>query len=83
MDIKDQDRFGLRGSLFPKGGGVPMGPSAPLSSAASRYFVGDIVSCGKCAGNDILTASTHARCFFCFFLVFLLCKIDISVQYNL
>jgi hypothetical protein len=32
MDIKDQDRFGLRGSLFPKGGGVPKGPSAPLSN---------------------------------------------------
>ena len=61
-----------------------MGPSAPLSSAASRYFVGDIVSCGKCAGNDILTASTHARCFlFLLVFFFLLCKIDISVQYNL
>ena len=72
MDIKDQDRFGLRGSLFPKGGGVPMGTSAPLSSAASRYFVGDIVNCGKCAGNDILTASTHARCFFLFLFGFCL-----------
>ena len=41
MDIKDQDRFEAYHSLLKKGGGVPMGPSAPLSSAASRYFVGD------------------------------------------
>ena len=41
MDIKDHDRFdAYRASRFSRDG-VPMGPSAPLSSAASRYFVGD------------------------------------------
>lgn len=32
MDIKDQDRFEAYHSLLKKGGGVPMGPSAPLSN---------------------------------------------------
>ena len=69
---------------YEKWGGVPKGPSAPLSSAASRYFVGEIVNCGKCAGNDILTASTHARCIFISFLdLFSSCyvTIDVSIQY--
>ena len=72
MDIKDQDRFEAYHSLLKKGGGVPMGPSAPLSSAASRYFVGDIVVAASVLAMTYLLRP-RMLVVFCFFWFIFFC----------